>query len=271
MGAPVVLATTYHDPDGAMVPQARRVIGTLLPLYDSIVVLATPATSQQAIDSLHAMEVEVEAQQSYDGDAIATLGLVRRDALDLALRWGASYIHLCDWDRVLHWAEFYPDELREVIEAIPGYDLLIQGRTSRAFASHPRVQRDTEALINHVFGLAWGQSLDVTAGARGLSRRAARMLIDLNLPEPTVGNDAAWPLYLARQPDLVIGYAATEGLEWETPDRHVDEIEAAGGLDAWIAAYDADLRHWSFRMRLATYEIEAIDRWRVLQLAAFDR
>lgn len=260
MGAPVVLAATYHDPQGAMLAQAQRVVSVLHELYDAVVVLATPNTSQQAIDRLRALDIEIDVQQPYPGDGIATLGLVRRDSLDMALRWGASAIHLCDWDRALHWAEFHADELREVVDAIPNYDLLILGRTERAFASHPQVQRDTEKLINHVFSLAWGQPLDVGAGARGLSRRAARMLIDLSAPEPTAGNDGAWPLFLARQPELTIGYAATEGLEWETPDRYADEIEHAGGLDAWLAAYDADPDHWAFRARLAAYEIEAIAR-----------
>jgi len=263
MGAPVVLATTYHDPQGAMLAQAQRVMSLLHELYEAVVVLATPNTKEQALDRLRALDVEIDVQQHYEGDGIATLGLVRRDSLDMALRWGASAIHLCDWDRILHWAEFHPDELREVVEAIPHYDLLVLGRTERAFASHPQVQCDTERLINHVFSLAWGQPLDVGAGARGLSRRAARMLIDLPHPEPTAGNDGAWPLFLARQPDLTIGYAATEGLEWETSDRHVDEIERAGGLDAWLAAYDADPDHWAFRSRLAAYEIEAIARWRL--------
>jgi hypothetical protein len=263
MGAPVVLAATYHDPQGAMLAQAQRVLPVLHELYDAVVVLATPNTSRQSLDRLHALGVEIDVQQPYQGDGIATLGLVRRDSLDIALRWGASAIHLCDWDRILHWAEFHGDELREVVDAIPRYDLLILGRTERAFGSHPQVQRDTEKLINHVFSMAWGAPLDVGAGARGLSRRAARMLIDLPEPEPTAGNDGAWPLFLARHPELTIGYAATEGLEWETPDRHADEIAAAGGLDAWLAAYDAAPDHWVFRTRLAAYEIEALARWRL--------
>jgi hypothetical protein len=61
---------------------------------------------------------------------------------------------------------------------------------------------------------------------------------------------------------MTIGYAATDGLEWETPDRHADAIEAAGGLDAWLAAYDADPEHWAFRTRFAAYEVEAVARWR---------
>ena len=60
----------------------------------------------------------------------------------------------------------------------------------------------------------------------------------------------------------VVGYAATDGLEWETPDRHTEEIGAAGGLDVWFANFDADPQQWAFRTRLALYEIEAINRWR---------
>jgi hypothetical protein len=222
-------------------------------------VLASQATTERCVAELVATGVAVarEAQPA----TFETLGRVRRDALALALAHGASYLHLCDWDRVLHWAERYPGELREVIATIPEYDCLILGRTPRAFGNHPRVQRDTEAIINHCFGLVWGQELDVTAASRGLSRRAAELLVT-ECDEPTIGNDCVWPLFIARRPGMIVGYAETEGLEWETPDRHGDEIAAMGGLDAWLAHHDADPGRWAMRLQLAQIEVDALHRWR---------
>jgi hypothetical protein len=262
MGAAVTLATTHHDPNDAMLAQAQRILPRLQELYSTIVITVTPVTSQRTITQLRELGVEIEIETEQAQTGLQNIGLVRQKVVGRAIEYGARWVHLCDWDRILHWAEFYPDELAEVVAAIPNYDLLILGRTPRAFATHPRVQRDTEAIINHTFGLAWGQPLDVTAASRGLSRRAVQRLMELEASEATVGNDCAWPLYLAQDAELVVGYAATEGLEWETPDRHGDEIAAAGGLDAWIANYDADPAHWEFRMRLALYEVEAVNRWR---------
>jgi hypothetical protein len=65
--------------------------------------------------------------------------------------------------------------LAQVARRVTEYDFTVLGRTPRAFDSHPRIQRDTESIVNHVFGLVSGQTWDVTAAARGLSRRAAEV------------------------------------------------------------------------------------------------
>ena len=258
--AGVTLVATIHDPDDSQLAQARRVLPALQDTYAKLVILASDTTSERSSAELRAAGALVERARPTSA-LIDVLGNTRRDALALGLRHSPGHIHFCDWDRAIHWAEFYPEELREVMAAIPSYDFLILGRTPRAFASHPRMQRDTEAIINHCFGLAWGQELDVTAASRGLSRRAAELIV-AECDEPTIGNDCAWPLFLARHPGVVIGYAATEGLEWETPDRLGDEIAAMGSLDTWLAHHDADVAHWAFRLRLAAAEVEAVQRWR---------
>ncbi len=242
-----------------MVAQARRVVPRLREIYAGIFVLLTPRTGPRTAALFEELGVRCDRERAQAG--IATLGLVRLETIRRVAQRDA-WIHLCDWDRILHWAEAYPDELRDVADAITRHDFLILGRTQRAWLTHPRVQRDTEGIVNHAFGLAFGQPLDITAASRGLSPRARESLLALPAPEPSIGCDGAWPLHLARNPDLVIGYAATEGLEWETPDRYADEIAAAGGLDAWIAAFDADPARWEFRLELALHEVAAINRWR---------
>jgi hypothetical protein len=115
-------------------------------------------------------------------------------------------------------------------------------------------------VINHCFGLLWGEDLDVTAASRGFSRRAAERLV-AGCDERTIGNDGVWPLFLRQYDDLHIDYLATEGLEWETSDRYVAEVAGVGGYEAWLTRHDADLHHWAERLQLAQVEVEALARW----------
>src|SRR5690606_40415108 len=97
----------------------------------------------------------------------------------------------------VHWIEHYPDELRQGAGAIQQYDFTVLGRTPRAFASHPGVQRDTEGIINTVFARVSGLAWDMGSGSRGLSRRAIAALND-HCPDDTIGVDVTWPMCLRR-------------------------------------------------------------------------
>jgi len=184
------------------------------------------------------------------------IGRVRRRALRLGLTAGCDHLHLCDFDRILHWAAHYPDELREVVSEIVHYDLLIMGRTERAFATHPSYQIETERLANRVFSMFYGQERDITSGSRGLSRRAAERLL-IHSREEGVGVDAEWPLIVSRFPDLRSGYILCEGLEFETADRCQGEIAQAGGLERWLEAQSARPELWVHRLRVACEIAEA--------------
>jgi hypothetical protein len=150
--------------------------------------------------------------------------------------------------------------LQEVITAVAEFDLLVLGRTDRAWATHPPYQAETEPLFNKIFALTTGLPWDVGAGSRGFSRRGAEKLLDLS-EEPTIGIDAEWPLLLLRQEGYAVGYRACEGLEFETADRFTAEIEAAGSYEAWEAEMGADPARWAFRLKLATLIAEAIVRY----------
>ena len=188
--------------------------------------------------------------------SLILLGHARRNALECALRLDAPVILFCDFDRVLHWAECYPEELAHVARDLAARDFTVLGRTQRAFESHPRIQRDTEAIANTVYASVSGQAWDVTAAARGVSRRAAAAILD-GCDEPSVGTDVAWPLFLQRHGGFTIGYRAIEGLEFETADRFADQVAAAGGLAAWMAQLDADPQRWVERLEVACVEVAA--------------
>jgi hypothetical protein len=144
-----------------------------------------------------------------------------------------------------------------VARRVPEHDFTVLGRTPRAFESHPRIQRDTEAIVNHVFSTVSGHAWDVTAATRGLSRQAAEAIL-AGCPDIEVSTDVSWPLYLVRMGGFTLSYLETDGMEFETPDRYEDQIGQAGGLAQWIARLDADPRNWAHRLDMARVEVEAM-------------
>jgi len=185
------------------------------------------------------------------------LGQARRDAVALALRRDCPFILYCDCDRILHWAEQYPEELAQVAARVTEHDLTVLGRTQRAFDSHPRIQRDTEAIVNHVFATVSGHAWDVTAATRGLSRRAAEAIL-AGCPDEEVSTDVTWTLFIQYTDGFTLGYIKTEGMEFETADRYEDQIAQAGGRAEWMARLDADPRGWAHRLDMARVEIEGM-------------
>lgn len=254
---PVVLAATLHDPGDRMYGQMGRVLPALAHIFAGLAIDASSAVSPRALALLRGAGARVQQRAHDQPEGLAVLGGPRRAVLELALRAGAPCIMYCDFDRALHWAERYPEELAQVVASLPERDCTVLGRTPRAFATHPRVQRDTEAIINHVFAEVSGQPWsDVTAAARGLSACAARAIL-AGCPDRAISTDVSWPLFLQRAGEFSLGYRATDGLEFETADRFGDEVTAAGGLERWLARIDADPRQWEFRLELARVEVAA--------------
>lgn len=252
-----ILAATHHDPDGRLVAQTRRVLPALAAAVDAAVVLLTAQTvpeGEAAIELAGASAVR-SAPDLPVGHL--HLGLWRRSALAAAVASHpeADLFLFCDLDRALHWAEFFPDELRAALVFAASHDCTVFGRTPRAFATHPRAQRDTEALANHGFALAAGLPWDMMTAARGLSRAAARLVVD-SCRDDTVGSDCSWPL-ICRRAGLRLAYLETEGMEFETLDRFGDQIADLGGPQAWLDRFDADPRQWASRLELARAEVES--------------
>jgi hypothetical protein len=253
----VVLATTLHDPEGRLCDQLERVLPVLTSLFDGLTVRATYASDERLLEHLvigGAHIAREDLSQVTDGSKI---GLSRRTAVELALKLSAQFVMYCDFDRALHWAEYHPQELAETATAITAHDFTVLGRTPRAYDSHPRVQRDTEAIINHVFGVVSGNAWDVSAAGRGLSRRAAEAIVE-GCADDKISTDVSWPMFVQRGGGFSMAYLETEGLEFETADRYPDEIDRAGGRAAWIAQIDADPGQWAQRLDLARVEVEGL-------------
>jgi hypothetical protein len=252
----VVLAATNHDPEGRLYDQTAHVLPALSRIVGGIAIQATHASQQRSLDLLAAAGAHVRREPAAAFSSLMRLGRARSAAIELGLQLDLPVILFCDFDRALHWAERYPAELAQIVAELSARDFTVLGRTERAFASHPRTQRDTEAIVNRVYAAASGNAWDVTAAARGISRRAAEAIL-AGCPDESIGTDVAWPMFLQRAGGFTIGYSPTEGLEFETADRYADQVAAAGGVAAWIAQIDADPRRWIDRLEIARLEVAA--------------
>lgn len=261
------ITMVYHDPAGRMLDQLARTLPVITSIFAEVIVQASASANQQGVRLLkdagaHVFPARLTSAPNgpHRADGIG-IGRLRREVVRLAFQHTtASHAIYCDADRVLHWAEFYPDEFRSISEAVRQFDFTVLGRTPRAFESHPRTQRDTEVIINRLFGqvsgLPWN---DVTSGARGLSRAAAEVIV-ANVADDELSTDISWTMYLHRhgaQRAWSIGYVETEGLEFETADRFADEVSAIG-YAAWLDRLENDPHEWAFRFDLARVEIEAL-------------
>jgi hypothetical protein len=264
----VTLAVTVHQPDERLAELAEAQLPVLVERYAAIAAYCSGETHGTIVEILrrHGALVTVDTGKSA---GIYRTGVVRRATVRAGLRPGTEHLQLCDFDRAIHWAARHLQELEDLIDALPHYDLLVLGRTPRAWSTHPPYQSETEPLFNRVFALATGLAWDIGAGSRGLSRRAAEALLRLSR-ERTVGVDAEWPLLLLRWAErpaeaahdgFRVGYRACEGLEFETADRFGPEIEAAGGYGPWEAQMSAEPQHWAYRLKVAQLIAEAVIRY----------
>ncbi len=255
----VALVATVHQPDERLACMIEAHLPALVALYAAVAAFCSGSTHPTIVGLLRDQGVTVEVDRRSTA-GIEQIGEVRRSTLRMGLQAGASHLQMCDFDRALHWVAHYPRELEAILTAIPDYDLLVLGRTARAWATHPPYQAETEPLFNKVFALVSGRPWDVGAGSRGLSRRAAETLLDISR-ECTIGVDAEWPLLLLSRNGFRVDHRACEGLEFETADRFGPEIEAAGSYGAWEAQMNADPARWAFRLKVALLISEAAVRY----------
>ena len=256
MRAPSLVAT-LHDPRGDSL-SFLDAVAPMLETYSLVVVAATAATDHRLTTRLEEI-----------GATVVPGGLTgegRRAVLTAAGPQHPSYFS-CDFDRWLHWARFWPQELTALPERVarlgsrgqtpPWYVCL--GRTARAFATHPPAQRLPEAATNRALWVAAGRSLDAVSGAAWLTLEAVEIIL-AGSHEPTAATDLEWPALILRHDPRRLRGLRCEGLEWETPDAHAEEIAAAGGLEAWTRiTFDTPVM-WAARLRLASASASALER-----------
>jgi len=243
----VSLATTLHDSTGWTIQPLTETARLLDECYDNRLTVVTDRTRPEVLEALRETGWTIVEPRSRVGVQYITDS--RRRVLRASLDLGSDFTHLVDMDRVLHWALSYPEELRRVVESIPGHDFLVLGRTRRAMDTHPRNQAETEALANKVFSLILGRDVDITAASRGISREAAETVLRHSRGR-FFDSDSEWPTILHCL-GHEIGYAEVEGLEWETRlKRRMMTLPDGRALDS-KEYYEANPESWVYRLMIA--------------------
>jgi hypothetical protein len=207
----VALAATIHDTEARLVPAIVRSSALLHDLFAGIALNISDATNPAVLDAAHdALGAKIIVHPQGE----AGIGRARRDAVRRALSFDVPAILYCDFDHLLRWAEANETELRTTLAVQPNADVLVVGRSSRAFAAEPMRLQQTEQLVNYAYKLLTGRAWDLMFAIRRLSRKAAEEIVR-NSRIDTLANDVEWPL-LAERAGFTLGYAQADGLFYRT-------------------------------------------------------
>ncbi len=253
-----LLLSSLHDPESRLLTATRRLSAPGDPLggewravaanYDGFLVVASPSTSADTTRAVARAGFEVIA-----GVEAPDRGLW--EMVRLALSRPVERIHFCDLDRFVHWLARFPDELRRLPELWGRHDLLMLVRSARAFATHPPCQTLTEGIGNRLIARRIGMAdADAFSGSYVWSRRAAQALVDAAVPRDL--RFYAEGVLAPFRAGCTIGQHVVEGLEWETPDQYVGEIERRG-YDAWLAWFQSPAQ-WRQRVEMTRLWVESV-------------
>jgi hypothetical protein len=237
----VALGATWN-PRGELA-RFQRLLPDLQKVYSGITISFPPQADQEAV-------VQVLEDEGIQAVVNPEWSWGRRSALDAALKTGAAHVQYADFDRLLRWAETRPEEWRRVAAEIERHDCLVIGRTQAAYSTHPQALIQTEAISNRVVSTLLGKPVDASAGSKGFSSRAAEFLLANTRPERALGTDAEWPVLLKRA-GFAVDTIEVDGLDWESADRYRPSPASAEDQARAARAYDADPRHWEYRVGVA--------------------
>ena len=248
----ICLTTTWY-PRGELA-RFTRLLPMLEEKYVSIVVALVQDNDAEVLKEFTSGKFSADKKLIYFVSDYQQSG--RHMALKKTVEVDADFVHYADMDRLLRWAETRPDEWRKVVARIEDSDYLVMGRSAAAYATHPQALVRTEAISNHLISWLVGQTLDVSAGSKGFSRRAAQLIVDHADPNRGLGADGAWTVLLHRA-GYRIDYLEVDGLDWETADRYQSRSADVEQQQKLAEAYDKDPAHWAMRVEVAMEIVEA--------------
>lgn len=252
----VCLVSPLHDPDGRLETYIRKNGKKLKNLYFGYIELkVTRKTHEKTLRALENVKISYSFQTGATG--YFSIGKTYREAIKKGINLNTRYIHVCDFDRILHWADKFPNELKDVIGLIPSdYGLTFFCRTKRAFDTHPETQTKTESIVNDLASSKLGRPVDIMSGSFSMDINSAKIIL-----KHSKRNDYSFyaePLIIALNRKIPINTMIVDGLEWETPDQYVDKIRKEGYQD-WLDEF-MSVPEWKRRIELMEKNTEILTK-----------
>lgn len=243
-----ISCSTYHDPEFALKEDLIKAIPIMKDLFRNSTICLTPA-SHETIKAFLEQE-----------NFIVNYGPPKRrlETYKGAIKLGIQLItnkekcrlFYVDFDRLIHWINNHVEELYSMKNAIKEFDYVHVGRTKRAFGTHPSTQVKTERVVNELCSKAMGleETIDVISVCFTFTKELGKKLLNHEMITD-MGFYGAWPVLFWNWTDPAKRtYIEHEGLEWETPDRFMNQINQMG-MKQWLEAFKSP-DEWELRVEL---------------------
>lgn len=266
----VALAATLRDTDERLLPYIKEFGKKVKEIYkDKIFLSITLDTSNATIQEIVDQEFEYDVLNSQKEDQ---LGDNYRNSIKGALSMDTNFIHVCDFDRVLHWIANYPKELEDIVtnmdfsgillpanrgEKIPrssDWGILFLARSPRAFETHPPIQKLTERRANSLASSLARIEVDIMSGSNAMDRKTADLFL-IDSYQDGYGIYAEF-FSIPLSYKVKINSMQVEGLEWETPDQFRKEIENMG-YENWVENFE-NAEQWQKRVMLLEESLKVL-------------
>ncbi|MBD3196337.1 MAG: hypothetical protein GF317_14860 [Candidatus Lokiarchaeota archaeon] len=241
----IQIASTLHEPEFRLKDVFQRTTAFIKRHIPHIYLSYTSQTSEEVVSALS--NEGIICKVTPNDDQVNTYNYAVKLCIDNWKDNISKRIFYIDFDRLLHWINFYPEELIKIIGMVDEYDFLHIGRTARAFETHPKTQKRTEGVINNLGSkvLEEKRIIDIISVNFAFSKRLAKIIIDYSY-STAVGFYCTWPIILWKNANNP-SYVEVEGLEWETPDRFKHIISEIG-YDKWLNDFQSP-QEWEKRVR----------------------
>ncbi|GHA12606.1 hypothetical protein GCM10007989_03850 [Devosia pacifica] len=235
------LAVALHDPQGKLAGPIETHAETLSQLFSTVAVNLSTATSEKVVAALANIKATRLTRHKPEESAI---GRFRRESIALVL--DQPSVFYTDLDHLLRWIEADIGSLSRTLSSKPNADMLVIGRSERAFSAEPERLQQTERLVNHVHALITGEQYDLMFAMRRMTADVARMIVETSKVD-SLANDAEWPLR-ARALGFRVEYTECDALYYRT-------LEDYGRLADTL---DDDPLQWIRRIEFAAQHAAAM-------------
>ncbi len=232
----VLLTSTLHDPNGALLEPLKQAVDVVLLNYRGWVFSITAATDQRVKDFLKAQgERGIYVTEPDPSNPIVDNKIENdhlnalREALVIAKNLETNKIQYTDGDRIIVAAKYFPEDFLKMAEMAAdigdtGHYLNLRRSLKDFLAHHPPLVH-TESEFKGLYSKAFGIPLDIGSTAHVMSRDVVEEILRYSPQmEPISFPQPKW-IIIAKETGATIRSVETHNvLTFETPAQYITEL-----------------------------------------------